>query len=83
MKKSGHICSIYIWSKMLFSSLDTLSPQKLSAYDCVTLYVIWGVRKIKNFCINGSIIKAKFATAKQDLKGKIYSFFELDSYKIT
>ena len=39
---------------MLFSSLDTLlkvskttSPQKLSAYDCVTLYVNWGVRIIK------------------------------------
>ena len=37
---------IYIWSKMLSSSLDTLSklskttyPQKLFANDCVTLYM--------------------------------------------
>ena len=36
---------LYIWSQMLFSSLDTLfkvskttSPQKLFAYECITLY---------------------------------------------
>ena len=43
--KKEHICFLYIWSKMLSSSVDTLlkvskttSPKKLFDYDCVTLY---------------------------------------------
>ena len=46
-KKPDIFAFIYIWSKMLSSSLDTLlkvskttSPQKLFAYDCVTLYLL-------------------------------------------
>ena len=39
-KKNGHICLKYIRSKMLSSSLDT-SPQKLFAYDFVTMYIMY------------------------------------------
>ena len=44
IKKTEHIFYLYIWSKILSLSLDTLlkvswttSPKKLFAYDCVTL----------------------------------------------
>ena len=54
---SEHICFTYIWSKMLSSSLDpllkvskTTFPQKLFAYDCVTLYIseiiLWSTLKM-------------------------------------
>ena len=46
LNKNPDTFALYIWSKMLSSSLDTLlkvskttSPQKLFAYECVTLYV--------------------------------------------
>ena len=48
--KTENICFLYIWSKMLSSSLSTMlklskttSPKKPFDYDCVTLFIYIGL----------------------------------------
>ena len=64
--KSPNTFALYIWSKMLSSSLDTLLkvskttyPQKLFAYDCVTLY-----NMLTTLCHNAELWFLIFVTWK-------------------